>query len=571
MTPRAWVSQGGGMLHKLGSVLLVVGLALPAWAAGKPGSISGYVRDSAGMPQMGAVVEVLGSASRTWKVFTDEKGFYAATDLLPGVYNLRVSAPSFLPSVRERLGLRPGSSLVVNVTLNTIFEAFQFAPNRGAAEEDDWKWTLRSVANRPILRVLDDGSAEVIAKGDTDDRQLKATLSFLAGSDAGGYGSSSDVSTGFSLERSLFSSGTVALNGNLGYGDGAPATVVRASYRHNLPNGSHPEIALTVHRFASPDANLHPLQALALTVSDGLTLGDLLELDFGSELQTIQFMGRVNAFRPFGSADLHLSPNTVLEYRYATSIPNSRMSKGFDSSPADLSETNPRMSLAGFTPVLERARHQEISLSRRFGNTSFQVAGFFDRISNTALTGVGEMSSEGGDILPDVYSGTFTYRGRELETQGMRAVLQRKLNSDLTATLDYSYGGVLDLGRSEERLRDVRPALHTVTRHALAGKMSGTIPRAKTRWIASYRWTGGEALTPVDLFNVSAGQADPFLNLFVRQPVPAWGFLPAHMEVLVEIRNLLAQGYVPVLGRDGRTVYLVQSARAVRGGVSFTF
>jgi hypothetical protein len=28
---------------------------------------------------------------------------------------------------------------------------------------------------------------------------------------------------------------------------------------------------------------------------------------------------------------------------------------------------------------------------------------------------------------------------------------------------------------------------------------------------------------------------------------------------------------VPVMGQDGRTVYLVQSARAVRGGVAFNF
>jgi hypothetical protein len=33
----------------------------------------------------------------------------------------------------------------------------------------------------------------------------------------------------------------------------------------------------------------------------------------------------------------------------------------------------------------------------------------------------------------------------------------------------------------------------------------------------------------------------------------------------------LAQGYVPVVGEDHRTVYLVQSARAVRGGVAFNF
>jgi len=71
-------------------------------------------------------------------------------------------------------------------------------------------------------------------------------------------------------------------------------------------------------------------------------------------------------------------------------------------------------------------------------------------------------------------------------------------------------------------------------------------------------------------FNVSAGQSDPYLNLFVRQPIPA-GFLSGHMELLVDLRNLLAQGYVPVVGNDGRTVYLVQAARSVRGGVAFSF
>jgi hypothetical protein len=43
------------------------------------------------------------------------------------------------------------------------------------------------------------------------------------------------------------------------------------------------------------------------------------------------------------------------------------------------------------------------------------------------------------------------------------------------------------------------------------------------------------------------------------------------MEMLLDLRNLLAQGYVPVIGSDGRTVYLVQSARSVRGGVAFNF
>lgn len=559
------------MLRKLGCLVIALGLVPSLWAVERPASISGYVRSATGVPQMGAMVEVLGSAVQTFKVFTDENGFYSASGILPGVYNLKVSAPSFLPALRERVGLHAGSAVIVNVTLATLFDAIQLAPWRGPAEDDDWKWVLRSVSNRPILRVLDDGSQ--VSQAEQNDHELKGTLSFLAGSPSEGYGSASDVSTGFSVERSIFSSGMVAVRGNVGYGNGSPTAVLRASYSHKMSNGSEPQVAFTLRRLASPDINLHDaaLQALSLTTSDTFTVGDVLELKFGSELQTIQFMGRVTAFRPFGSADLHLSPNTVLEYRYATSQPDSRMDKGFDTAPADLSESGPHVSLAGFSPSLERAHHHELSLSRRLGKNNLQVAVYSDRVTDPALTGVGMVYANSGEVLPDLYSGTFTYQGRDLAARGLRVVLQRKLTSDLTATLDYGYGGVLDLGKADVSLEDARQWTQVRDRQTMAAKLAGTLPGAKTRWIASYRWISGQALTPVDMFNASAGQADPYLNIFFRQPIPGTGFLPGHMDALVDVRNLLAEGYVPVLGQDGRTVYLVQSARAVRGGVAFTF
>jgi len=52
---------------------------------------------------------------------------------------------------------------------------------RGPADEDDWKWVLRSVANRPILRVLEDGSQAVVSSSEQDNHELKGTLSFVAG------------------------------------------------------------------------------------------------------------------------------------------------------------------------------------------------------------------------------------------------------------------------------------------------------------------------------------------------------------------------------------------------------
>src|SRR5690348_16440894 len=70
---------------KLGFLVIVVGSVIPVSAASKPGAISGYVRNSAVAPQMGVVEEVLGSAFHSFKVFTDENGFYSASDVIPGV------------------------------------------------------------------------------------------------------------------------------------------------------------------------------------------------------------------------------------------------------------------------------------------------------------------------------------------------------------------------------------------------------------------------------------------------------------------------------------------------------
>jgi hypothetical protein len=551
---------------------MAVALAAPVWAAGKPGTISGLVTSSAGVPQMGAAIEVVASGSlQAIRVFTDDKGSYSIRDLLPGVYTIRVTAPSFLPSLRENVNLRAGANRVVNLTLSTLFDAVQTLPRKASAnDDDDWNWTLRSCANRPILRMVN-GRPEMVSGEDPDGRPLKARVAFVAGSSDGFNTGSGDMSTAFSVESSLFSTGTLSFDGNVGYGIGTPA-VVRAAYIHRMDNGSRPQVALTMRRFATPDSVLHDgaLQALSLTTSDDFALGNALELRVGSEIQTIQFMGRVTAARPFGSVGLHLSPDTVIEYKYATSEPNTRLEKGFDSAPADLSEASPRMSVVGANPVLERAHHQEIALSHRMGGTRVQAAVYYDSIANTMLTGVGDASGEIGSVLPDIYSQTFAYAGNRLSTSGMRLVVQRTLPAGMTGTVDYAYGGVLDVAPNTA-FQDLGKGFRTVRRQAVTGKMAGTAPKLKTRWIASYRWINGGAVTPVDMFDASPGQAGAYWNFFIRQPLPGTVFMTSHMEALLEVSNLLAQGYVPIVGQDGRTLYLVQAPRSLRGGVAFSF
>ncbi len=85
------------------------------------------------------------------------------------------------------------------------------------------------------------------------------------------------------------------------------------------------------------------------------------------------------------------------------------------------------MSMTDFSPAVERARHQEVSLSQRVGSNNMQVAFFSDSIGDPVLTGIGDLSAESGDVLPDIYSGTFSYQGNDFSTRGLRFVLQRKL------------------------------------------------------------------------------------------------------------------------------------------------
>lgn len=570
------------MHHKMRWVpLLVIVWSVAATALPHEGSIAGTVRNSRGVPQMGATVEILTGAVPATTVFTDDHGRYAASQLPPGSYQVKVTETSFLPSLRENVVLHSGAKLIINITLNTLFEAIATLPvrTRTAQDDDDWKWTLRSTANRPILRVFDDGPLVVVSEsGNQEDRVLKARVTFVAGASNDGPGSVADETTAFKLEKSIFSSGTLTFNGNMGEMGNLnfSPTVLHASYKHQTTDGHLPEIAFTIRRFGVVDSDDQqmPLQALALTLSDTMQVMDFAELSYGAQYETIQYQGRNTSFRPYGTFDLHLSPDTVVEYRYATSMPNTRAAKGFDTAPADFSESGPRVTATNFTSHLEDARHQEISLSRRYGKNRFQVAAYSDRINNITLLGVGNADSALGDgnILADPFAQTFTYNGGNFSTRGFRAVAQRKLSQSLTATIDYSYGGVLALENAAALVPGATGnPFDTVRRHAISAKLAGKVPVSNTTWIASYRMTDNKALTPVDAFNVSAGQTDPYLNVFIRQPLPCLNFLPGQMEALIDVRNLLAEGYVPVMGQDGRTLYLVQSARSIRGGLAFSF
>jgi hypothetical protein len=288
-------------------------------------------------------------------------------------------------------------------------------------------------------------------------------------------------------------------------------------------------------------------------------------------MQGIQYGQRVSAFRPFFSASAYILPEMVVRYQYATSQPSTRFSKGFDTAPADLSESGPHATLENGRLRLERAKHQELSVSRKFGGNNVHLAVYRDDVRDAALRGMGALDEASANLLPEIYSQTFSYNGGSLTSTGVRVVYERELWNNVTATATYATGDVLVADLSRIAIPSALPTFNSEQRHIFAAKFAGEVPGTKTRWITSYKWTSGDALTPVDMFDSSPGQTDPYLSVFVRQPIPTGDVLPGTVEALVDFRNLLAEGYLPMVGPDGQVLYLVQSPRSLRGGLAFSF
>jgi len=118
---------------------------------------------------------------------------------------------------------------------------------------------------------------------------------------------------------------------------------------------------------------------------------------------------------------------------------------------------------------------------------------------------------------------------------------------------------------------DLRHMIRPVRRHAVTTRTSGTIPLSGTHFIASYQWMDQRSATPGHLYSTQEMRPEAGLNIYVRQPIPPVFAMRWRMEASADLRNLLAQGYLPLSMVDGRRILLMQTPRSFRGGLNFIF
>jgi len=224
---------------------------------------------------------------------------------------------------------------------------------------------------------------------------------------------------------------------------------------------------------------------------------------------------------------------------------------------------------------MERGSHQEIALSRRVGKGVVEAELYRDAIARPAVEGVGAMGAAdvmagagSSGLVADGATDTFAFLGAGYTARGVSVTVSEPVTPSLWAALEYETGAAMASANAEgEQLAAVTAGLHSQDAEAVTASVKGKVLRTGTKVRAAYRWQPRHLVTAVDPYE----DDQAYLSFYVRQAV-RWGDrLPPGLEATVDVTNLLAQGYLPFLSADGRTLFLAQSPRAIQGGFSFTF
>ncbi len=562
----------------LGWVVVVV-LVWAASAAAKQGygTISGVVLDPAGTPQMGASVWLISEDAGgriVSQILSNQYGTFFTDHLKPGEYAVRVSVVGFLPTMQRHVAVMSDLTTLLRVQVETVFSSLDTLRQKSdaPAEQDDWKWVLRSsTATRTILQ-WDDSGIDIASNapvGDAPSQQhARALVRVTNGALRAGSPSNfpNTPATAVSYDQELGNLGRMLVAGQMGYDKGASGSFAGIW----LPTGNAgtgPE-TIFVWRQSKFGAEGMEFRGMRIDHTEQLQLSDRIALRAGAEYLRAGIISSISSLRPHAQLTAAVAPNMVATVIVAANPPSEQWGRmGVLESAIDELDSLPPVLFHNGSPVLEGGWHQEVSVKRKLGDQSaFEIAAFHDSSRDQAIFGTGATASP--EFEQDAFSPAFLYDGGNSSSWGARAAYRQKLSDNLEVAAIYAWAGALSPGGDwDSGSPDLRDSFTTRNHHSVAGRISGKIRQSGTQFSASYKWISGTTLSRMDQFGEAAYEMDPNLHFSIRQPLPGFS---GRWEALADFSNILAQGYVTVNGQDSRML-LAPILRSFRGGVSFQF
>jgi carboxypeptidase family protein len=591
------------------ALALSANAAFSAPAVKLSGSIAGYVRNASGVPQMGATVLLFNRSERLLEQsLTNERGIFGFDSLKPDSYSIRISLASFMPAVRQSILVQPGMQSLLYVDMASVLSSIELvyaAPGQGALMSNDWMWTLKgSAATRSVLRLLPDYSgSDPSQRPDPIGGMFAETrgLFNLSAGDAGSLGSASsaDLGTAFAVATSFLGRNQLEMSGNLGVNQGTamPAAGFRTSYRRA---GGGPEVTATVQQVYLPirpaltalglqqTDGAPALRAISLATYDSVGLTDNLRMDYGASLDSVSFLGHLNYSNKFARLTYSLGENSSLRFAVSSGAPPAELMvegqggenevRGDDAALAEdvaALAVLPRISLLDGRAALQRSQNLEIGYEKRLTATTFNVSVYREAVSNAEMTIVApEGAFAAGDLLPDLSSsrGSIVDAGSYQRT-GYAASVTRALGDRVEIGSSFGRTGALEIPDRETAITtadELRSKLQGTQRFWASARASVKVPVTGTQISASYEWMDYNAIMPDHFYMTQSNYPQAGLNIRLRQPIPAFAGMTGRLVATAELRNGLAQGYLPV-SQGGQQVLLIQTPRVLRGGLSFIF
>ena len=536
-------------------------------------AVSGVVRDLHGTPQMGAVVELLGpNAAVLARTFTDDHGRYLLSSLNPGLYQLRASAAFLLPVLRSNVRLNAGAKAVANLTMTAIFEVGAWFPaERRSLEEpaDDWRWTLRSSASRPMLRWTADPDPDKESSSAEQRAAVVEQERFAVFSGDGRFadGGAHQV---ISVDRAEANGETEVLRADIGdpvLNGAEPSVTAGAGYERQSVLGGETRVALGYESQPElADSGATGLQAVTLATSERLSLGDAVMIDAGTLLSAERLVQSRVSSAPFLRVVVTPETGFAVMYRFAAGriVQSSEDLNSVETMPVALSDSTGR-------PVALTGTHQELAISKTDDRDTATVAIYQDSLPVEALQGTGILTANeiaGLPVIADASTGTFHMAVAGYTGRGVSVSWTRVLAPALAACVEADLGTALVRNDAALTIAHPERGLATRTIPAVSATLHGTLARTGTSFRAQYRWQQTGAVDEVNAYNVASEQA--YLSMFLRQRL--WsGHRLQGLDAVLEATNLLEEGYQPMVGPDGETLFLAQVPRALQAGLSFSF
>ena len=556
------------------------------------GHILGEVRNAAGVVQMGAVVSLYNRYDELLRRgLSNQDGKFVFDSLAPDVYSIRVSLASFVPALRRNISVLSGSESLLKIQLSSALSTVELVPlnsPEGALMSDSWKWVLKtSHATRPVLRLLPQTSSSRTSMASVFS-DTSALVKVSAGDGDPFSGTSQDLGTAFVLATSVNGTSKIRVSGNVGYAaSGFPSAGFRTTYQRDDQSGEGPQLALTVRQIYLPSlmgsgafgSNTPALRTASLSSYDKMEVLDIIHLEYGVSLESISLFGRINHVNPFARATYDLDDHSAVRLAVsAGSQPVELLTCSSDQNQnlsADLAALGQmqRISRRDNQAAVERNKVIEAGYQAVDGSRTYRASMYAEEVSNAAFLMSGDSGLvDPGDLLPDISSRGTVFNLGDYRRMGYSASVTQKLGDRVEVSAAGGRTDALQLQQSPDVPAstgdDLRSGVRNAPRPWVTVQADAALPVTKTHLATSYGWTDPNVLMPTHVSLTGKTDQKVGWNVYARQPLPSIGGM--HMEMTVDLRNLLAQGYVP-LQANGRHAVLTNAPRAVRGGVSFIF